>query len=58
MNAASTEGGLRGWKPWLDERQAQISVTRVIRDDLAKRKYECVMHLIAYIETNTSSEQR
>ncbi|KAL5478949.1 hypothetical protein ACEPAI_2236 [Sanghuangporus weigelae] len=39
-NAATTKGGLRGRKSWFDEKQIRISVTRVIRDDLAKRKYE------------------
>ena len=41
-NAATTKGGLRGRKPWFDDRQVQISVTRVIRDDIAKKKYESV----------------
>ena len=39
-NAARTKGGLRGFKPWFDERQVQIAVTRVVRDDPAKRVYE------------------
>lgn len=38
-----TKGGLRGFKPWFNERQIQIAVTRVIRDDPAKRLYECVI---------------
>jgi len=37
-----TKGGLRGLKPWFDERQTQIAVTRLIRDDPAKRYYETV----------------
>ncbi|TDL27077.1 MFS general substrate transporter [Rickenella mellea] len=40
VNAARTKGGLRGLKPWFDERQIQISVTRVVRDDPAKRLYD------------------
>ncbi|EJD04829.1 MFS general substrate transporter [Fomitiporia mediterranea MF3/22] len=40
QNAATTKGGIRGFKPWFDERQVRISVTRVVRDDIAKRKYE------------------
>ncbi|KAF8207821.1 MFS general substrate transporter [Mycena galopus ATCC 62051] len=39
-NVASTKGGLRGFKPWFTPRQIQIAVTRVIRDDQAKRDYE------------------
>ncbi|KAF7335238.1 MFS general substrate transporter [Mycena sanguinolenta] len=39
-NVASTRGGLRGAKPWFTDRQIQIAVTRVIRDDQAKREYE------------------
>ncbi|KAH8114967.1 major facilitator superfamily domain-containing protein [Phellopilus nigrolimitatus] len=38
--ASLTKGGIRGRKPWFDERQVQIAVTRVIRDDPAKRNYE------------------
>ncbi|CAA7261998.1 unnamed protein product [Cyclocybe aegerita] len=36
----STSGGFRGRKPWFNERQVQIAVTRVIRDDISKRSYE------------------
>ncbi len=43
LNAATTKGGLRGFKPWFTERQVQIAVTRVIRDDPAKRHYEYVV---------------
>ncbi|KAJ7265347.1 MFS general substrate transporter [Mycena haematopus] len=39
-NVATTSGGLRGSKPWFTDRQIQIAVTRVIRDDQAKREYE------------------
>lgn len=39
-NVVHTKGGLRGFKPWFDERQIHIAVTRVIRDDPAKRVYE------------------
>ncbi|KAJ7191161.1 hypothetical protein B0H12DRAFT_1246325 [Mycena haematopus] len=39
-NVATTSGGLRGFKPWFTDRQVQIAVTRVIRDDQAKREYE------------------
>ncbi|KAF8970652.1 major facilitator superfamily domain-containing protein [Flammula alnicola] len=35
-----TKGGLRGRKPWLTDRQAQIAVARVIRDDISKRSYD------------------
>jgi len=36
----TTKGGLRGFKPWFTDRQIQIAVTRVIRDDRSKREYE------------------
>ncbi|KAJ7067938.1 MFS general substrate transporter [Mycena amicta] len=39
-NVASTQGGLRGFKPWFSPRQLQIAVTRVIRDDQSKQEYE------------------
>ncbi|KAI5119273.1 hypothetical protein M0805_008054 [Coniferiporia weirii] len=39
-SASRTKGGLRGFKPWFDERQVRIAVTRVVRDDPAKRIYE------------------
>ncbi|KAJ7506683.1 MFS general substrate transporter [Mycena galericulata] len=39
-NVANTQGGLRGLKPWFTPRQIQIAVTRVIRDDEAKRNYD------------------
>ncbi|KAJ6560144.1 MFS general substrate transporter [Mycena capillaripes] len=39
-NVATTQGGLRGFKPWFTQREIQIAVTRVIRDDQAKREYE------------------
>ncbi|KAJ7613050.1 MFS general substrate transporter [Roridomyces roridus] len=39
-SVAQTSGGLRGFKPWFNERQIQIAFTRVIRDDISKRKYE------------------
>ncbi|KAL5478948.1 hypothetical protein ACEPAI_2235 [Sanghuangporus weigelae] len=39
-NAARTRGGIRGFKPWFDDRQVQIAVTRVVRDDPAKKVYE------------------
>jgi len=42
-NVARTKGGLRGFKPWFTDRQAQIAVTRVIRDDPAKRHYESIV---------------
>ena len=40
VHASRTKGGIRGFKPWFDERQVQIAVTRVIRDDPAKKVYE------------------
>ncbi|KAI5121464.1 hypothetical protein M0805_003921 [Coniferiporia weirii] len=40
VSASRTKGGIRGWKPWFNERQIQIAVTRVIRDDITKKKYE------------------
>lgn len=45
-DANSTKGGIRGFKPWFTERQVQVSVTRVVRDDIAKRKYEYVGNFI------------
>ncbi|KAH8114966.1 MFS general substrate transporter, partial [Phellopilus nigrolimitatus] len=39
-NVSRTKGGLRGWKPWFDERQVQIAITRIVRDDPAKRAYD------------------
>ncbi|KAI5121462.1 hypothetical protein M0805_003919 [Coniferiporia weirii] len=39
-SASRTKGGIRGFKPWFNERQVRIAVTRVIRDDPAKRVYE------------------
>ncbi|KAL0952593.1 hypothetical protein HGRIS_006848 [Hohenbuehelia grisea] len=39
-NVASTQGGIRGLKPWFTDRQIQIAVTRVVRDDPSKRVYE------------------
>ena len=39
-SAARTKGGIRGFKPWFDDRQILIAVTRVVRDDPAKRRYE------------------
>ncbi|KAE9403454.1 MFS general substrate transporter [Gymnopus androsaceus JB14] len=39
-NASSTKGGIRGWEPWFSEKQVQIAVTRIIRDDPSKRQYE------------------
>ncbi|PBK68434.1 MFS general substrate transporter [Armillaria solidipes] len=39
-NIAQTVGGLRGLKPWFDERQLQIGVMRVIQDDISKCVYE------------------
>ncbi|TFK36096.1 MFS general substrate transporter [Crucibulum laeve] len=35
-----TKGGLRGSKPWFNDKQIQIAVTRVIRDDLSKKSYD------------------
>jgi len=46
LNAATTKGGLRGFKPWFTERQVQIAVTRVIRDDPAKRHYETTVNWV------------
>ena len=45
VHASRTKGGIRGFKPWFDERQVQIAVTRVIRDDPAKKVYEYVILL-------------
>ncbi|KAJ8462397.1 hypothetical protein ONZ45_g17951 [Pleurotus djamor] len=39
-HVAHTAGGLRGKRPWFTERQVQISVTRVVRDDIAKRRLD------------------
>ncbi|CAO3630600.1 unnamed protein product [Cunninghamella blakesleeana] len=36
-NPLNTNVWLRGKKPWLTEREAQIAVTRLIRDDLTKK---------------------
>lgn len=41
-NSTRTKGGIRGWKPWFNERQVRIAVTRIVRDDPSKRVYECV----------------
>ncbi|KAJ7108039.1 hypothetical protein C8R43DRAFT_962953 [Mycena crocata] len=37
-----THTGVGGFKPWFNMRQAQIAVTRVIRDDISKRAYKQV----------------
>ncbi|THG95921.1 hypothetical protein EW145_g7878, partial [Phellinidium pouzarii] len=39
-HASRTKTFIRGWKPWFSERQVQIAVTRVIRDDISKRKFD------------------
>ncbi|KAK0493733.1 MFS general substrate transporter, partial [Armillaria luteobubalina] len=39
-NIVQTGGRLQGWKPWFDERQLRIGVTRVIQDDILKHVYE------------------
>ncbi|KAF4596170.1 hypothetical protein EYR40_008148 [Pleurotus pulmonarius] len=39
-HAAHTTGGIRGKKPWFTDRQVQVSVTRVVRDDIAKRRLD------------------
>ncbi|KAK7449286.1 hypothetical protein VKT23_013429 [Stygiomarasmius scandens] len=39
-NVARTKGGIRGIRPWFDDRQVRIAVTRVVRDDPSKRVYE------------------
>ncbi|KAJ7064429.1 MFS general substrate transporter [Mycena belliarum] len=39
-NVDSTKGVLRGFKPWFTQRQVQIAVTRIIRDDQSKHEYE------------------
>lgn len=51
----STKGGLRGFKPWFDERQVQIAVTRVIRDDPAKRQYEYVANFVSSMFTTRAN---
>jgi hypothetical protein len=38
-----TRAGFGGRKAWLTDRQVRIAVTRVIRDDISKRVYECVV---------------
>ncbi|KAH7878345.1 MFS general substrate transporter [Lentinula edodes] len=43
-NATLTKGGIRGWKPWFDERQVRIAVTRIVQDDPSKRLYEQRVH--------------
>ncbi|KIM82053.1 hypothetical protein PILCRDRAFT_71383 [Piloderma croceum F 1598] len=42
-SVAYTKGGLRGWKPWFNDREIQIAITRVVQDDPAKRLYETVV---------------
>ncbi|KAG1112314.1 hypothetical protein G6F42_014778 [Rhizopus arrhizus] len=37
-NALKTSGGLRGKVGWFTEREKQIAVTRIIRDDLTKKE--------------------
>ncbi|KAJ3848022.1 MFS general substrate transporter [Lentinula lateritia] len=43
-NATLTKGGIRGWRPWFNERQVRIAVTRIVRDDPSKRLYEQRVH--------------
>lgn len=43
-NTTLTKGGIRGWKPWFDERQVRITVTRIVRDDPSKRLYELAIY--------------
>ncbi|KAF8990706.1 MFS general substrate transporter [Cyathus striatus] len=40
LNLTSTSGGIRGLKPWFNDKQVCIAVTRVVRDDISKRIYE------------------
>jgi hypothetical protein len=41
-NVTLTKGGIRGRKAWFTEREVQIAVTRLVRDDPSKRDYEYV----------------
>ncbi|KIK66416.1 hypothetical protein GYMLUDRAFT_70059 [Collybiopsis luxurians FD-317 M1] len=43
-NATRTKGGIRGWKPWFNEKEVRIAVTRIVRDDPSKRVYEQRVH--------------
>ncbi|KAJ3899913.1 major facilitator superfamily domain-containing protein, partial [Lentinula edodes] len=43
-NATLTKGGIRGWKPWFNERQVRIAVTRIVQDDPSKQLYEQRVH--------------
>ena len=45
QNVVHTKGGMRGRKPWFTERDIQIAVTRLVRDDPSKRLYEYVISL-------------
>ncbi|KAF8824669.1 hypothetical protein HHX47_DHR8000063 [Lentinula edodes] len=52
-NTTLTKGGIRGWKPWFDERQVRITVTRIVRDDPSKRLYEQRVHWADVKDTAT-----
>ncbi|KAI9366609.1 major facilitator superfamily domain-containing protein [Pilaira anomala] len=51
----NTKGLLRGKKGWFDARQAQIAVTRVIRDDISKtgQKEKLTLHDVKLAVTDT-----
>ncbi|KAJ4463463.1 MFS general substrate transporter [Lentinula lateritia] len=52
-NTTLTKGGIRGWKPWFDERQVRITVTRIVQDDPSKRLYEQRVHWADVKDTAT-----
>ncbi|KIY68935.1 MFS general substrate transporter [Cylindrobasidium torrendii FP15055 ss-10] len=39
-DVSTTKGGIRGFKPWFDQRQVFIGVTRIVKDDPSKKIYE------------------
>ncbi|PPQ99394.1 hypothetical protein CVT24_005377 [Panaeolus cyanescens] len=45
IDSTTTRGGFRGSNSWFTERQVQIAVTRIIRDDISKRSYERTVQL-------------
>ncbi|KAF9045085.1 major facilitator superfamily domain-containing protein [Panaeolus papilionaceus] len=45
FDTTATRGGFRGSNAWFTERQIQISITRIIRDDVSKRSYDKTVQL-------------